>query len=343
MIDGWADDPTIEAWLVPIDPLPPRFLRPLLSIKFVRTVVTALCYWPLLVREIRCADVVHVFSAAYASFLLAPLPAILIARAWKRPVILNYHSGEAADHLRRSPLARFALRHWIDTLVVPSPFLRTVFAEFGLHAAVVPNTIDTSRFAYRPRSPVRPRVLSTRNFEPHYNVACTLRAFARLQDRHPDATLTLVGGGSQEAALRALAGALRVRNVTFAGRVDPNQIHRYYADADLYVQTPGVDNMPLSLLEAFASGLPVVSTRAGGVPTMLTDGIHGLLAPPDDDEAVAARLLTLIDAPEYARELAAAARATCAAFEWRVVAPQWQALYGSLACSVMDAPIADAL
>jgi glycosyltransferase involved in cell wall biosynthesis len=341
MVDGWARDPDVEGWLVPIDPLPPKLFRPLLRIRFIRTAVTALCYWPLLARDLRRADLVHVFSAAYTSFLIAAVPAIVVAKMFNRPVILNYHSGEASDHLRRSRFARFVLRHWVDAIVVPSAFLQGIFGDFGLNATVVPNTIDTARFAYRPRDPIRPRLLSTRNFEPHYNVACTLRAFDRLQARHPNACLTLVGGGSEEAALRRLADSLRLRQVTFAGRVDPAEIHRYYADADLYVQTPMVDNMPLSLLEAFASGLPVVSTRAGGVPVMLSDGVHGLLVPPDDDHAVAARLMELLDSPQRARELAANARAMCRAFEWPVVGPQWAALYRSLR-SVNASPIGDA-
>ena len=121
-------------------------------------------------------------------------------------------------------------------------------------------------------------------------MAAVLRAFARIQARRPDATLTLVGSGSQDASLRALAAELQLRNVTFAGRVPPSEIHRYYADADIYVQAPDIDNMPLSVLEAFASGLPVVSTNVGGVPAMLTHGVHGLLAPANDDQALAAHV-----------------------------------------------------
>lgn len=327
MLEGWRDHPDVDAWVVPIDPLPWRPFRWMLKIKFLRTLVTQLCYWPLLLRELRHADVVHAFSASYTSFLLAPLPALVVARLLHRPVILNYHSGEAPDHLRRSGIARLVLRRYVNAVVVPSAFLRDVMRRFGIRAAVIPNSIDGTRFAYRVRDRFGPRLLSTRNFEPAYNVACTLRAFARIQARYPDASLTLVGSGSQEHALRELAGQLRLQNITFAGRVDPSEMHRYYADADLYVQTPAVDNMPLSLLEAFASGLPVVATRAGGVPAILTDGRHGLLVPDDDDRALAEQVLRLIEQPEYARQLAAAAREACAAYDWSVVSSQWLDAY----------------
>jgi glycosyltransferase involved in cell wall biosynthesis len=330
LVEGWNNDPAVLAWLVPINPLPSPWLSRLLSIKYVRTVVTQLLYWPLLVRELRRADVVHVFSASYWSFLLAPLPAIVIAKLFGRPIILNYHSGEAPDHLSRSPLARRVMKSWVDLNVVPSTFLRDVLASFGIPAQVVANTIDLRQFRYRIRDPLRPRLLSTRNFEPIYNVAAVLRAFARIQERRPDATLTLVGSGSQNSALRALAANLKLRNVTFAGAVRPHEMCRHYSEADIYVQTPAIDNMPLSVLEAFASGLPVVSTRVGGVPTILTDGVHGLLVPADDEEAVAARVLHLLECPALAQRLAGAAVRTCAAYTWPVARNGWLAAYQSV-------------
>jgi len=330
LIDRWRRDREVDARVVPIDPVPsPPFDR-LTRIKYVRTLVTQLWYWPLLFRELRRADVVHAFSASYASFLLAPLPAIVVAKILGKPVVLNYHSGEAPDHLRRSAVARFVMRRVVGRNVVPSVFLQRVLASFGIEADVVHNTIDLEQFAYRVRTPLRPRLLSTRNFEPIYNVACVLRAFARVQAVHGDASLTLVGGGSQEGVLRALVQQLGLRNVTLAGRVPPNEIQRCYDAADVYVQAPRIDNMPLSVLEAFASGMPVVSTNVGGVPAILRDGIEGLLAPDDDDVVIAAQVLRLLADPGYARGLAAHARETLASYEWPVVREEWLRVYSGI-------------
>jgi len=328
LLDAWRGDADVAAWLVPVNPVPWRLFDRLLRIKYVRTVVTQLLYWPLLLRELRRADVVHVFSASYASFLLAPLPAVLVARLLGKPVVLNYRSGEAPDHLQRSAIARRVLRS-VDLNVVPSAFLRDVFAGFDIQATIVANLCDLSRFPYRERDSLGPRLLSTRNFEPLYNVACTLRAFARVQAVYPEASLTLVGGGSQEAQLRALARRLGLRQVTFTGVVAPEEIHRFYREADLYVQTPSIDNMPASVIEAFASGLPVVATRVGGVPAILEDGVHGLLAAADDDEEVASHVLMLLGNPGRARDLARAAHATCVRYEWGVLRSQWLDAYRS--------------
>jgi glycosyltransferase involved in cell wall biosynthesis len=307
--------------------VPPAPIDRLLRIKYIRTVVTQLWYWPLLVRELRRADVVHAFAASYSSFLLAPLPASVIARLLGKPVVLNYHSGEAPDHLRRSAIARFVLRRLVDANVVPSAFLRDVFRSFEIDAAVVPNIVDLRQFTYRVRDPLRPRLLCTRNFEPLYNLSCVLRAFAKIQAHYPAATLTLVGSGSQTATLRKEAAALRLENVTFAGRVAPSEVHAYYADADIYVQAPRIDNMPLSLLEAFGSGLPVVSTDVGGVPSMLRHGVDGLLVADDDAGALADQVVKLLTDPVFARRLADSAYRTLPAYEWPVVRDGWLEAY----------------
>jgi L-malate glycosyltransferase len=327
LLDAWRSDASVDAWIVPIDPVPPAPIDRLLGVKYLRTLVTQLWYWPLLVRELRRADVVHVFAASYASFLLAPLPAVIVAKLLGKPVVLNYHSGEAPDHLRRSAVARFVLRRLVDANVVPSPFLREVFRSFEIDADVVPNIVDLRQFTYRVRDPLRPHLLCTRNFEPLYNLSCVLRAFAKIQAHCPAATLTLVGGGSQDIALRHEAAALRIENVTFAGRVAPSEIHRYYANADIYVQAPSIDNMPLSLLEAFASGLPVISTNVGGVPSMLRHGIDGLLVGDNDAGALADQVIQLLADPALARRLAQSGYRTLAAYEWPVVRDGWLQAY----------------
>jgi glycosyltransferase involved in cell wall biosynthesis len=335
LLRAWQPDPEIEAWLVPVNPVPPPPLRFALHVKYLRTLVTEAFYLPKLARALLASDVAHVFSASYSSFLLAPLPAILLARALGKPVVLNYHSGEAPDHLRRSAIARWALSR-VQHNVVPSVFLGRVFEQFGIRSTVIPNIVDVEHFRFRVREPLRPRLVSTRNFDALYNVACTVRAFRIVQDAYPEATLTLVGGGAQEPALRALVRDLRLDHVTFAGRVPPDDIARYYAENDIYIQSPAIDNMPVSVLEAFASGVPVVSTEAGGVPAILTSGEHGLLAPLDDHAALARHVLRLLRDPALARRLAQSARVTCDACTWTRVRDAWAQVYRSVASPVTN-------
>jgi glycosyltransferase involved in cell wall biosynthesis len=329
LIRAWAADTDVEAWLVPVNPVPAGLLRYGLRVKYMRTVFTQLAYWPLLVRELRRADIVHVFSASYWSFLLAPLPAYLVARLFGKPVVMNYRSGEAPDHLRRSAIARAVLRR-VDRNVVPSRFLKEVFRPYQIHAEVIPNIVDVDRFSFRVREPLRPRILSTRNFETLYNVECTLRTFAAVKREFPPATLTLVGGGSSEKSLRALAEDLGLRegvDITFAGRVAPGDIWRYYADADIYLQTPDIDNMPASILEAFASGCVVISTNAGGIPAVLTHEVDGLLVECNDHQGAAAQIIRVLRDPSLGRRLTDRARKSCESYQWKAVRERWLSLY----------------
>jgi glycosyltransferase involved in cell wall biosynthesis len=319
-----------EVDLVPINPSFPRGLRWLRRWPYARTVLNQALFFPSLLRLRRC-DVVHVFSASYWSFLLAPVPAILAGRALGKRVVLHYHSGEAADHLARWGRLVHPWLGLADEIVVPSEYLREIFARHGHRARVVPNVVDTSAFRYRERRPLRPRLLSTRNLEPYYRVEDTLRAFALLAARHPGATLTIAGSGSEEGRLRRLARPLREGAVRFVGRVEPGAMPDLCDAADLFINASVVDNQPVSILEAFAAGLPVVSTATGDIPSMIRDGETGLLVPPRDPEALAAAIERLLRDPERAVRMAGRAREAVTRYTWPRVGGQWPVIYAGRA------------
>src|SRR4029078_10731990 len=136
-----------------INPRLPGVLRRLPAIKYVRTVVTSIAYIWSLIWRVHKYDVIHVFSASYFSFVLAPTPAILIGKLYRRKVLLNYHSGEAEDHLQRWQRTAIPTIRLVDSVVVPSEYLVRVFASFGLKATAIYNLIDTSTFRFREPSP----------------------------------------------------------------------------------------------------------------------------------------------------------------------------------------------
>src|SRR5204862_2277503 len=113
----------LEMSFVPHHPVLPGVLRYLQRVKYLRTIVTAIRYLASLARQLRHQDVVHIFSASYWSFILAPSPAVLIARAYGKRVILNYHSGEAMDHLTHWPRTTMPILRRADHIVVPSGYL----------------------------------------------------------------------------------------------------------------------------------------------------------------------------------------------------------------------------
>ncbi len=324
-------EPSLEVSFLPHNPRLPGLFRRLQKIKYLRTFLTSLFYWTKLLARVGRYDIIHIFSASYYSYLLSAMPAILIARLCGKKAVLNYRSGEAEDHLRRWKWTAIPTIRLADEIVVPSGYLVDVFARFGLKARAIFNIIELDRFRFRERGKLRPVFLTSRLLEPLYNVGCVLRAFALIQRRFPEARLTVAGEGWQRKELEKLARELELRNTEFVGRVAFEKMPELYDEADIYLTATDLDNMPGSVTECMASGLPVVTTNAGGIPYIMTDQVSGLMVSCGDYEAMARSAIRLLEDDELASRIARRAREECRKFTWPEVRGEWARLYHELA------------
>jgi len=315
-----------EVLFIPVNPKFPWGLRWLRQVPYLRTLLNQFLYLPSLFA-IRHTDVVHVYSASYWSFLLAPVPAMLIARLFGKHLILNYHSGEAQDHLEHWGKRVHPWLRLPDEIVVPSRYLQQVFACYQYPARVIRNIVDTSTFRFRQRTTLQPRILSVRNLESIYRVNITILAFALLKRVYPDATLTIVGYGSQDRSLRELARMQNCEGIRFLGRVEQEAMPRLYDEADIFVNSSVVDNQPVSILEAFAAGLVVVTTATGDIGAMVTDTITGYLVPPEDPVALANTLVSVLEHPGQAARVTQHALDEVRKYAWPHVCNDWARAY----------------
>jgi len=329
LLSNWRGDPDLKASLIPIDPSWPPGLRWVESVPLLRTVVREPFYLAAVWRGLRHADVAHLFSASYWSFLIAPVPAYWLARIRGKKAIIHYHSGEARDHLRRFRTARPLLAR-ADRLVVPSGYLVEVFREFGLAAQVVANIVDLTQFTFRQRKPLRPHLVCTRGFHPYYRVDLVVRAFAEVQREFPVARLDLVGQGPLERQIRSLVSELSLCNVNFSGVASRQEIGSVYDAADIFINASSLDNMPVSILEAFASGTPVVSTAPEGMRFLVEHERTGLLSEPGDASALAQNVIRLLRDPAEASQIALNAYEQSRLYHWTAVRDQWLEIYRSL-------------
>jgi len=327
LLDRLRNESSLDVGFLPINPRLPGPFRKLQSIKFVRTFVTSIAYCLSLLTTVRKYDLIHIFSASYLSFVLAPTPAILISKLFGKKVILNYHSGEAEDHLRRWRRSAIPTIKLADRIVVPSNYLKHVFETFGLPATAIYNLIETDTFRFRARDPLQPVFLSNRNFEAHYGVEQVLRAFAVIQERIPEASLTVAGDGPERLRLEQLADDLKLRNTKFVGRVDHSRIPELYNSSQVFLNGSTIDNQPLSILEAFACGLPVVTTNAGGIPYMVENERTALMVECNDHQALAIAAIRLLAEPILAQRLISEGRKECEKYSWTAVRHQWIDLY----------------
>lgn len=331
LVRGLNQEADITADWLPHNPRLPGPFRLLQRMKYVRTVFTETAYIFLLLLKLWRYDVIHVFSASYFSFLLAPTPAVLIAKLFGKPVILNYHSGEADDHLRRWRRNAMLICRLADRVIVPSGYLVDVFGRHGVKAEAIFNTVELDKFTYHDRGQLRPIILSNRNFEANYNVATTLRAYAEIEKKIPDARLIVAGDGAEREQLLALTRELGLKNAEFTGPIPPDQMPALYDRADVFINSSIVDNMPLSIIEAFACGLAVATTGAGGIPRIVTHGRNGLLVSPGDHQALARAVMSLLEDAAASTRMIENARSDSLLYTWVSVKSEWLSLYRQLA------------
>ncbi len=329
LLRHWQNDPEIAISFLAVDPPLPRALAWAERIPGLRTILREPIYFWHLWRGLKDVDVAHIFSASYWSFLLAPTPATLFAKLRSSKMLINYHSGEARDHLQRFRSAKFVLSR-IDKIVVSSGYLVDVLREFGLPASAVPNIVDLSQFRYRERIPLRPHLVCTRGFSAYYSVDVVVRAFAEVKKEYPEAQLELVGNGPLEGNIRKLVADLHLTGVNFTGVASYREIGKYYDQADIFINASWLDNMPLSVIEAFASGTPVVTTSPECMPYLAKHERTGLLSPVGDEKALAANVIRLLRDPALAARLAQNARDESRNYTWEAVREQWLNTYRGL-------------
>ncbi len=331
LLRHWQNDPDIDISFLAVDPPLPRVLAWAERIPGLRLILREPIYFWHLWHGLKGVDVAHIFSASYWSFLLAPVPAWFFAKMKPRgaKTLINYHSGEARDHLQRFRSAKFVLSR-VDKIVVPSGYLVDVFREFGLTASAVPNIVDLAQFRYRERIPLRPHLICTRGFSAYYSVDVVVRAFAEVKKEYPEAQLDLVGNGPLEGDIRKLVADLNLHGVTFTGVAPYREIGKYYDQADIFVNASWLDNMPLSVIEAFASGTPVVTTSPECMPYLVKHERTGLLSPVGDEKALAANVIRLLRDPTLAARLAQNARDESRNYTWEAVREQWLNTYRGL-------------
>ena len=325
LIDAFAGDASVELSFVPNNPE-----TAFQNIKYLRTVFASFKFWRSLRRAVRRADVVHVFSSATTGYIIATLPPLVAAKLYGKRVVLNYHSGELEEHLVNWKKTALPTMRKFDEIVVPSHFLVDVYAKYGLAAAAIFNFVDASNFRFSERAEFRPVFLSNRNFEAHYNVGDVLRAFRIIQKRFPEAALSIAGFGTEESELKRLAAELKLENTEFVGKISNDEMARLYEQTDIYLNSSLVDNMPLSVIEAFSCGLPVVSYASGGIPYLVENERTGFLVEPRDFEALAAKAIFLLENQEFTKKIVAKARAEVVKYSWENVRSAWLELYSKL-------------
>jgi N-acetyl-alpha-D-glucosaminyl L-malate synthase BshA len=282
-------------------------------------------------------DLVHVHYAI--PHAISGLLVRALVRPKRLPLVTTLHGTDitvVGQERAYHRVTRYAILS-SDAVTAVSRYLRDETDRvFGATRAidVIPNFVDVSRFrpvedAARRAVFARPSqalLLHVSNFRPVKRAPACVEVLARLV-RERDAVLVMVGDGPERAECEARARRLGLRDrVRFVGA--HAEVERLLAVADAFLLPSEYESFGLAALEAMACGTPPLTVRAGGLPEVVTDGLDGVLAPPGDDEALAAAAASLLADPARLRAMGEAARATAVErFEVSRVVPLYEGLY----------------
>jgi glycosyltransferase involved in cell wall biosynthesis len=299
----------------------PKAIACMSKIKVLRTLISLFLFLKNLHKALAKVEVVYFLTGFFNFFFWVTYPALLLIKMHRKKVILSAHGGAARLFLKKYGLLVKHILNTVDIIVTPSDFLKDIFKDvLDMEAKIVPNITDLDQFEFMERCAIRPKLLVTRSLEKIYNVKCVIKAFKIVHERFPDAVLGIVGDGTERGMLEDLVSQLGLSNcIKFFGRVAHENIQKVYDEYYIYVNASNVDNLPLTILEAFACGLPVVSTNVGGISYMIKQGETGLLVNKNDFNALAQKVIQLVEDNELALRLSKNAREECQKYSWENV------------------------
>lgn len=275
----------------------------------------------------------HVSVYSGPAFVWAEAVCFLLRRLHK-PYVLTLHGGNLPVFARRWPRRVRTLLASAASVTAPSEYLRHRLAEVHPAIVVLPNGIEATAYAFRARVTPQPRLIWLRAFHAIYNPSLAVEVLAQIRPRHPGATLRMIGPDKADGSRAACVERARELGVADAveliGPVPKSEVARQLRDGDVFLNTSNIDNTPVSVLEAAAAGLAIVSTSVGGIPFLLEHGRSALLVPPADPVAMARAAERILHEPGLGEALSRNARSLAIRHDWPAVITQWESVFNEM-------------
>ena len=262
------------------------------------------------------------------------LLSVKLLRLINKPIILTLHGGN---------LPAFSIHHknqirWLlsqaNTVTVPSRYLLDTMQSYRKDLILIPNGLDIKRYCYVQRVSPRPILIWLRSFHKIYHPELAIEVLFRLHKEFPTLRLVMVGPDKGDGSLQKtqnLAIKLGLEDfVEFPGAIPKNEVQTWLNRGDIFINTTNFDNTPISVMEAMACGLCVVSTNVGGIPYLIAEGKDGLLVPPNDPELFSKEIVRLLTEPGLAESISINSRKKIELFDWSLILPKWKELFDSI-------------
>ncbi|MBJ7880561.1 glycosyltransferase family 4 protein [Gelidibacter salicanalis] len=248
-----------------------------------------------------------------------------LCRLLDLPYIPILHGGNLPHRLKNSPKLSQLLFGNAYLNVSPSLYLKENFYQYGFQNVVyIPNTITLAKYPFHKKIFDVPRLLWVRSLSGIYNPELAVKVLYELKNRGYHATLCMVGPDTDGSLIKVknLADSLDL-TVRFTGKLSKDAWIALSKAYNVFLNTTNFDNTPLSVIEAMALGLAVVSTNVGGMPYLIEDGVDGRLVPPNDPVAMADAVCSLFDESTRLEAMDVKARLKVERFDWGMVEEKW--------------------
>ena len=280
--------------------------------------------WKSIIQHKRNVDMILIDTYSTLNFYYAFTSAIL-AKSLKIPYICILRGGDLPSRIRNHKKKSEKLFLNSKTNIALSYYLLEAFKQQGFqNVQYIPNPIPLKNYTFQKREVLVPRLLWVRSFAEIYNPSLAIEILAQLKKYFPQAELCMVGpekDGSLESC-RRLAQSKHLQ-VKFTGKLSKEKWIALSSSYNIFINTTNFDNTPVSVIEAMALGLPVVSTNVGGLPYLIADQHDGVLVQKDNESLFVAAIEKIIDTPGFTKKITVNARKKVESFDWEVVKEKW--------------------
>ena len=248
-----------------------------------------------------------------------------LCRLLKLKYIPILHGGDLPNRLKQSPKLTRAIFKNAFVNVAPSQYTQASFEKFGFsNITCIPNSIELKKYPFKKRTFDTIRLLWVRSFSKIYNPSLAIDVLNALKNENRDAELCMIGPDNDGSLLEAKKYADQLGlEVTFTGKLSKQKWIRLSEDYNIFINTTNIDNMPVSVIEAMALGLPLVSTNVGGLPFLIEHDKTGFLVEPNSVVSFVESIEGIIDSPNKTHRIMAEARDYAEKLDWENVKKQW--------------------
>jgi len=237
------------------------------------------------------------------------------------------HGGNLPNRLEKSPkLCKLIFKNAYKN-IAPSQYLQSEFNARSYKTVFIPNVLEIDKYNCLERKFESPKLLYVRAFAKIYNPEMAIKTLHVLKQRYPKALLCMIGPEKDGTfkSCKALVKSLRLENdVEFTGMLSKAEWHKKAEDFNIFINTTNIDNTPMSVMEAMALGLPIVSTNVGGMPYLINDRVNGLLVEKNNVDAMVNAIIEICENEFLTKTLVINARQKVEQFDWQKVKLLWQ-------------------